>query len=196
MPANRSEPAPADDIASRADHEPVAAERPRCPGARSNNACLSLHASPLALGKDGERDRRLRVARFGEGNKLCTAPHRCCFVAEGAPEAANRTSDNLPARTLTKRHNTGGKAREKRCRRIRPKCPASDQETWEGAQELQRHQSPHLPRSHLLDGGVDDIGGCRHPRLVNLANVEPRQHTVEKRLRTTHLHSFFSAIHE
>src|SRR5581483_4646961 len=134
VPANRGEPAPADGMASRTDHEPVAAQQPRCLGACTNNACLRLDASPIPLRKDGERNRRLRVARFGEGNKICTASHRCCFVATGAPEAPNRTGNNLPARTLTKRHDTDGKLREKRCRRIRPKWSASDQEAWEPAQ--------------------------------------------------------------
>jgi hypothetical protein len=188
VPANRGEPAPADGIASRTDHKPVAAEQPRCLGACTNNACLRLHASPIPLREEGERNRRLRVARFGEGNKICAASHRCCFVSNYAPEAANRTGNNLPARTLTKRHNTDGKPREKRCRRIRPKWSASDQETWEPAQELQRHQNPHLPPSDLLDGRVDDIDRCRHPRLVNLTDVEPRQQMVEERLRTTHMH--------
>src|SRR6266513_4267068 len=192
VPANRGEPAPADGIACRTDHEPVAAEQPRCLGACTNNACLRLHASPLSLRKDGERNRRLRVARFGEGNKVCTGSHGCCFVATGAPEAANRTGNNLPAWTLTKRHNTDGKPREKRCRRIRQKWSASDQETWEPAQELERHQNPHLPPSDLLDGRVDDIDGCRHPRLVNLTDVGPRHQMVEQRLRTTHMHCLLS----
>ena len=89
-------------------------------------------------------------------------------------------------------HNTDGKRREKRCRRIRPKWSASDQETWEPAQELQRHQKPHLPPSDLLDCRVDDIDRCRHPRLVNLTDVEPRQQLVEKRFLTTRMHCFFS----
>src|SRR5919201_559227 len=115
VPANRAEPAPADGIACRTDHEPVAAEQPRCLSACTNNACLRLHASPLPLRKDGERNRRLRVARFGEGNKIFTVSPGCCFLTNRAPEAANRTGNNLPARTLTKRHNTDGKPREKRC---------------------------------------------------------------------------------
>jgi predicted GNAT family acetyltransferase len=192
VPANRGEPTPADGIACGTDHEPVAAEQPRCLGACTNNACLRPHPSPVPIGKDGECNRRLRVARFGEGNKLCTGSHRCCFVAGYAPEAANRAGDNLAARPLAERHNTDGEPREKRCRRIRPKWSASAQETREPAQELQRHQSAHLPSGDLLDGRVDDIGGCGHPRRVNLTDVEPRQQIVEKRLRSAQLHCFLS----
>src|ERR671935_81555 len=108
------------------------------------------------------------------------------------PRASTAAGTHLPARTLTKVYNTDGKRREKRCRRIRPKWSASDQETWEPAQELQRYQNPHLPPSDLLDGGVDDVDGCRHPRLVNLTDVEPRQQMVEERLRTTDMHCLLS----
>jgi hypothetical protein len=55
----------------------------------------------------------------------------CRFIASYAPEAAYCTRNNLPARTLVKGHNTLGKPREKRCRRVRPKWSAPAEESRE-----------------------------------------------------------------
>ena len=100
VPANRGEPAPAAGVASKTDHEPVAAEQPRCLGACANNARLRLHASPLPLRKDGERNRRLRVARFGDETKSArvrTGGALLPTVRQKRPTAPATTS--LPGRS-------------------------------------------------------------------------------------------------
>src|SRR5262245_50564504 len=87
---------------------------------------------------------------------------------------------------VTKRPAEGGS-------RLAGRASPARQIRWlRKGRELQRHQSPHLATGDLLDGRVDDIDGRRHPPLVHLTDVEPRQQMVEKRLRTTSMHCFVS----